>query len=169
MKIHLSLATAGLVLTAAAWAQPPKLDANGDGSVTLEEFQAPRLDAIHQRFTELDANSDGSLSPEEFGAQALARLQRRFTALDSNHDGVLSADELSAARQRGPRGRGGFASRIDTDGDGAWSFTELQAVRPDLTVEQFNQLDRNGDGLITPDERPFHGPANHGRPGPDAR
>ena len=161
MKIYLSLGLAGLALTAPVWAQPPKLDANGDGKVTLEEFEAPRLDAARQRFAELDVNGDGSVTLDEFQARSQAMLQRRFAALDTDHDGELSTEELGAGRHWGRGRHAERGSRIDTDGDGAWSFAELQAVRPDLTIEQFNRLDRNGDGLITPDERPFRG-----RPGP---
>jgi hypothetical protein len=37
-------------------------------------------------------------------------------------------------------------------------------VRPGFTVEQFNRLDRNGDGLIRDDEWPMRGrPGMHGR------
>ncbi len=134
MKLYLSLGLAALVSAAPVWAQPPKLDANGDGFVSLQEFEAPRLEALRQR----------------------------FAALDTDGDGQLSQAELSSGR-RGMGRHGEGASRIDTDGDGAWSLAEIQAVRPDFTVEQFNRLDRNGDGLITADERPFHrGPGAHG-------
>lgn len=157
MKIHLSLPLAALVLAGPLWAQAPKLDANGDGSVSLEEFQAAQLGRVRERFAALDTNGDGSISLEEFQSRPLAASQRRFAGLDTDGDGELSAKELEAARHRGRAPR----TPIDTNGDGAWSFAELQAVRPDLTIEQFNRLDRNGDGLITPDERPFRG-----RPGP---
>lgn len=40
----------------------------------------------------------------------------------------------------------------DTDADGAISLPELQAVRPDVTGERFQELDASGDGLLTPDE-----------------
>ena len=33
---------------------------------------------------------------------------------------------------------------------------------PSITIERFNKLDKNGDGLVTPDEQPTHG---HGRGG----
>jgi len=40
----------------------------------------------------------------------------------------------------------------DTDADGAISLPELQAVRPDVTGERFQELDASGDGLLTSDE-----------------
>lgn len=162
MKKHASFGLAALVIAAPLWAQAPKLDANGDGSVTLEELQTSRLDAIRQRFAALDADGDGNVTLEEFQAGPLAALQHRFAALDADRDGRLSAAELGDRTSR-------RRSRIDTDGDGAWSFAELQAVRPDLTVERFNELDHNGDGLITRDERPSRGgPGGRRWAGPDA-
>ena len=50
-----------------------KMDTNGDGSVSKDEFMAgPRAKQdpakAEERFKELDKNNDGKLSPEEFKA-----------------------------------------------------------------------------------------------------
>lgn len=37
---------------------------------------------------------------------------------------------------------------IDTDGDGLYSFPELQVAMPDLTGEGFSAMDTTGDGLL---------------------
>lgn len=37
---------------------------------------------------------------------------------------------------------------IDINGDGMYSFPELQAVIPDMTDEDFTVLDTSGDGLL---------------------
>lgn len=37
---------------------------------------------------------------------------------------------------------------MDTDGDGAYSLTELQAAFPDLTEEAFIAIDTSGDGMV---------------------
>lgn len=135
MKVWQCLGVLGLVAAGAVIAQP-RGDTNGDGAVTLEEFEAARLAMIRAQFARLDADGDGRLTAAE-------RDQRR---------------ERFAARPRGP------LPQVDTDGDGAWSLAELQVVRPELTVEEFNRLDRDGDGLIRADERPTR-PGMQGRRG----
>lgn len=36
----------------------------------------------------------------------------------------------------------------DTDGNGTWSLTELQATWPELTQETFTTVDTNADGSV---------------------
>lgn len=50
--------------------------------------------------------------------------------------------------------------KFDTDGDGALSYEELSAARPGLTLERFAQLDADGNGVITRDEKPKRGKRN---------
>lgn len=69
-----------------------RLDTDGDGLLSLQEFQAPN-DA---RFASLDADGDGSISAEEFKARHMAR----FSALDANGDGVIDADERPQRKGR---------------------------------------------------------------------
>lgn len=42
-----------------------KMDANADGKVTLEEYQAAVAEVMKERFKTADANGDGALSEEE--------------------------------------------------------------------------------------------------------
>jgi hypothetical protein len=118
-----------LMYSGLASAQGP-IDTDGDGAVSLAEWQAVREQAAARRFAALDADGDGLLTPEEMRA---ARARGR--------------EALSARRER--------VEAIDTDGDGAWSLPELQAVRPEIDAERFNRLDTNGNGLIDADERPM--------------
>jgi hypothetical protein len=41
---------------------------------------------------------------------------------------------------------------IDINGDGMYSYPELQAVLPDMTEDDFTVLDASGDGLLDADE-----------------
>jgi len=38
------------------------------------------------------------------------------------------------------------------NGDGMYSFPEVQAVLPEMTEDQFTTLDSTGDGLLDTDE-----------------
>lgn len=54
--------------------------------------------------------------------------------------------------------------RLDTNGDGSVDLAEIQAARPDFTLERFNAADGNGDGLLNRDElRTAHGNARQHR------
>ncbi|MDP5086121.1 MAG: hypothetical protein NWQ23_11925 [Yoonia sp.] len=41
---------------------------------------------------------------------------------------------------------------IDINGDGMYSFPELQAVMPEMSEDDFTALDTSGDGLLDADE-----------------
>jgi hypothetical protein len=41
---------------------------------------------------------------------------------------------------------------IDVNGDGNYSYPEVQVVMPDMTIDDFTMLDGNGDGLLDADE-----------------
>ena len=43
-------------------------------------------------------------------------------------------------------------AEIDVNGDGMYSYPELQAVLPDMTEDEFSVLDVTGDGLLDADE-----------------
>ncbi len=85
------------------------------------------------------------------GPQQRPRLV--LQALDRNHDGTLSLDEIQAAPKS--------LLTLDTNGDGQINFVDEltprrqdAGVNPDQMVEQLMKFDRNGDGVLTPDELP---------------
>ncbi|MEI4261179.1 EF-hand domain-containing protein [Roseovarius sp. D0-M9] len=39
-------------------------------------------------------------------------------------------------------------SSVDTNGDGMATMDEVQAVYPEMTAEEFSEIDANGDGAI---------------------
>lgn len=81
-----------------------KMDADGDGKVSLSEYQ----DWMSYAFDAMDRDHDGVLSPaEQPGGRGKTvtriehrtRLAERFRKQDLNHDGFLSARELAAPPQ----------------------------------------------------------------------
>ncbi|MEL7178803.1 MAG: hypothetical protein AAFN63_03145 [Pseudomonadota bacterium] len=43
-------------------------------------------------------------------------------------------------------------AEIDINGDGMYSYPEIQAVMPEMTEDDFTVLDTSGDGLLDADE-----------------
>ncbi|QLH38519.1 MAG: EF-hand domain-containing protein [Defluviicoccus sp.] len=96
------------------------LDEDGDGTVTLEEFQAGHA----ERFAEMDANGDGKITPDEFKTPPKpkeTRMQRMFRRLDANKDGVVTLDEFEK------RSEVKF-ERFDLNGDKVITTEEMQQV-----------------------------------------
>ena len=98
-------------------------DADGDGVVTLAEFQDFRI----ARAFANDADGDGGLSLEEFRPMLPARVPRMmhgraFGRIDSDGDGVLVRDELAATPARA-------FEAADADGDGQLTREELEQLR----------------------------------------
>jgi Ca2+-binding EF-hand superfamily protein len=126
------------------------MDANKDGAVTRQEFDAARarVEAEHR-------------------AKSAERREQAFDRLDTNKDGRITTEEMTALRAmvqskmaerrvqrpvQGPvQGRGtagGPLGRIDTSGDGKISKDEWLA-RPD---PMFDRGDANKDGRLTREE-----------------
>jgi len=141
-----------------------RFDADGDGKVTTEEFNATRNAGV----AALDADGDGKLTLEELvahemrGVQARveARVKARIAAQDADGDGALSAAEL-AVRPMPAR----MFQRLDADGDGAVSTEEVRAMQ-DRMHKQMRGDDRGRRG----DDRGKRGEGwrgHHGHPGMD--
>lgn len=106
--IFILLLAAGML---PAWAQVQrssdylaKMDGNGDGRVSLLEYQ----DWLSYAFDGMDRNHDGVLNADEqpggkgkpITREAYrAQLAERFRKQDLNHDGFLGAKELAAPPQ----------------------------------------------------------------------
>jgi hypothetical protein len=126
------------------------LDADGDGKITKEEMQAPRA----ARLAALDADGDGKISLEELKADHLRqateradqRAQRMMAAMDADGDGMLTAAELLA----GP-GPGMMFDRVDTDGDGAISKAEADAIRDRMADRMARRGEHRGHGRMKHD------------------
>ena len=130
MRIDLAFAVAALLGSQAAWAQL-EADTDGDGSVSLSEFQAGFQEAAERRFQSQDADGNGLLTGDEI--RGIGDRSERI------------ADVRTRVSER-------VLTRLDTDGDGFVTLAEVQAGRPDATGEWFTQLDVNSDGQLSGDE-----------------
>jgi hypothetical protein len=128
-----------------------RLDTDGDGLVSLQEFQA----AGEARFASLDADGDGLISAEEFSAG------RRGSGTAEAGKAYGPRAEHRAERMQQFRDQR-FAS-LDADGDGHISRAEFDQQH----MARFNALDANGNGLIDADERPARRDMRDGRGGRD--
>lgn len=184
LSCRIALATLGLCALAACAcktppAEPPKpaatsmmqkMDTNGDGRATREEFTA----FFVARFKVMDANGDGKLSREEFSSALIGLYKAMdvdgdgkvslretlvwyaggegtepgrpaaapvFKAADLNADGMLTDEEF---RQLA---RAVFAA-WDADADGVATLTEMR-THIDL---RFKAADLDGDGYLSMDE-----------------
>jgi Ca2+-binding EF-hand superfamily protein len=97
-------------------AQLAEFDADGNGSLDLEEYQALWLDAMRERmvdqFQAHDDDGDGAVTVEEF----TERFDRMVRRLDRNGDGVI--DENDRRRPRRDGGRRGPAPDAPAGSDG---------------------------------------------------
>jgi len=134
------------------------MDKNGDGALTPEE--RPRPPAMGELIKKADTNNDKKVTLEELKAVAPKMTEEKFKAMDKNGDGFITPEDkpADAGRAKGP-GREGRPMKellieADKDGDKKVTFAELKAVRPGTTEEKFKALDSNGDGSLTPEDRP---------------
>jgi Ca2+-binding EF-hand superfamily protein len=145
-----------------------KMDTNGDGRISLNEYLA----AATARFKGIDTQNKGSIdvaaiaSSPETAKRDERMAQFMVKHLDSAGNGYVTQDEfLAAAKKR-------FA-RLDKTGDGKltpdefaaprWSRQQAGASQPTAAVDQsgrraqfaqkhFDKLDANHDGIVSLDE-----------------
>ncbi len=92
-----------------------------------------------------DANHDGTVTREEL----VAGLKAEFAMLDTNHTGCLTPDQVTAINQARIAADKSTATPLqDWNQDGCVDYREFSAADYSL----FEQLDRNGDGKVTPQE-----------------
>jgi len=141
-----------------------RLDANHDGVVTREEYDAARaamkakfqarlMQRADERFARLDTNHDGMLSKAEYDAGITARLAKWQQPREGG------APEGGPMRGRGRHGggmgamggmRGGdLFARLDAGGTGRITLAEFEA-KP---LAMFDRADTNHDSVLTPAEQ----------------
>jgi Ca2+-binding EF-hand superfamily protein len=92
-----------------------------------------------------DLNSNGTVTRAEMEHG----LRADFAKADAKHTGCLDADEARIVnQQRWEQDQSTYSPLVDFKGDGCIDFDEFAATARSL----FEQMDRNGDGKIEPNE-----------------
>jgi Ca2+-binding EF-hand superfamily protein len=111
-------------------------------------FAQPRNENWHPAATLLlryDSDNDGAVTRRELEAG----LRQDFRQADTNHNGTLDADEVRAVNQRRVSQDQSMATPlIDWNLDGVVDFDEFAGTMRSL----FDQLDQNGDGVVSKEE-----------------
>ena len=100
-----------------------RMDANGDGKISKEEWKGPA-----NMFSRLDADNDGYITRDEMAKQRqnrlgpAARVGRNLGKMDANNDGKISVDEWKGTKE--------MFDRIDSNRDGYITRDEIRANRP---------------------------------------
>jgi len=165
--LPVSLFAAGLLLPTVCLAEPEKGPA-GPPPGEKGERRRPPPGAFIELWKTTDTDGDGFLSKAEFSA--MPRIQNLpedkrdnlFNRLDKDADGKLSREELGnfAKSHDGKEHRMPRLWELDTDRSGGVSIEEFKAgelfkkLPPDKQEAVFKRLDTNGDGVISPSDRP---------------
>jgi Ca2+-binding EF-hand superfamily protein len=141
-----TLAAVFLLLGAnAVLAQPPggglmRMDQDGDGRISQEEFTPPAERRGRGLFARFDEDDDGAVTRDElersFSEQAermQGKVLSQFEAMDADGNGVVSSDEAAAHA----------FSRLDADGDGFVTGEEAAAMH-DLRRDRHPKSRRDG-------------------------
>lgn len=162
----------GLMATSSLMGEPPRRGEGGppDGEGSKEGGSFGRF------FESADTNGDGVVSSEEFAAiEPLSKLPAEkcggiFRRFDKDGDGSIQRSEMRPPKQH-DSGKRPFPRlhELDSNKDGRVSYDEFVAgpfakrLPPERLKAFFENLDTNGDGSLSPEDRP------KGRGGPRDR
>ncbi len=144
--------------------------------LSQSQQSSPNSAAAKAVFSKIDANGDGKVTSDELAAlgtgdsSASGKAAAIMSASDKDGDKALNEEELASflnqLTSNGIAGghhaqlaaaRGGVMVAIDENGDGALSYAEFSAMKPDDISDEdsqnlFNAVDANGDGILSSDE-----------------
>ena len=145
-----------------------KFDTDGDGVLSDSELAEAQAGWEEAQKAEMDANGDGTVSEDEKAAFRKNKLLARKDKLQKNFEEGCKAKgkEPDECRQRREHHREKLLEHMkerltefDQDGDGKLSQEEKKAMIDKLRQEREQrkdefgkQMDKNGDGMISPEE-----------------
>jgi Ca2+-binding EF-hand superfamily protein len=158
-----------------------RLDQNGDGLLNYDEMAGD--ETLRAERDKWDTNKDGFIDLAEYRAYAEARNQQRQADRGQTLEGVPMVVEDAAPAEEEekrpvvyragklPKELPGWFAQLDTDNDGQIGLYEWRAGG--RSIEEFQQIDRNGDGFLTIEEvlrysRPSGKQAVAGGPSPES-
>ncbi|MFM8272826.1 MAG: EF-hand domain-containing protein [Gemmata sp.] len=124
------------------------LDRNGDGELSADEFTAGLKDEkLHA-----DTDGNGRITKEEYRGYFNRRVTLRAETVAANlkGDGGRTSDAKSGGKSRPGNGLPDWFTTLDSDKDGQVALFEWR--KGGRSVEAFNAMDLNGDGLLTREE-----------------
>jgi Ca2+-binding EF-hand superfamily protein len=132
-----------------------RYDTRGSGLLTFDDMP----EALRLERDKWDTNKDGFIDLKEFKAWFKARMEQRIMeralemdtpSTDPGHDDPPEKEEPKPVVYRAgklPKELPAWFAQIDTDGDGQISLYEWRAAGK--SIEEFQKIDRNGDGFLT--------------------
>ncbi|NNF51906.1 MAG: EF-hand domain-containing protein [Gammaproteobacteria bacterium] len=136
MKTKLMIAAVAALGAGAAFAAGPmkNADNDGDGYVSLAEAKAAHAARVEEHFAKADTDGDGLLSEAERKAAHKAKREKMKERRDHRRD-----------KRRDPEN---IVERLDVDGSGSVSMSELEGRRFAPDAETFTAADTNGNGEL---------------------
>jgi hypothetical protein len=114
-------------------------DANGDGTITLDELAVKMGGFSRSRSPSPSVSTGTSVAAVSGGSSGNPTSKRSYRFL--------------SPQERLPRGLPDWFVRKDNDGDGQVTMAEYsRSGWSDSMAEEFAKHDRNGDGIVTPEE-----------------
>ncbi len=138
-----------------------KIDANGDGKISKEEWIEFSRKEAEDRFSKMDANNDGTVDKAEMEEGARKMRETRGQGGGGERPGGFRRPEGGTTTPPQPPTDGG-APRMSGGGMGGGlreiykKIEETGSITKEefgkMNEEQFNKMDTNHDGKITKDE-----------------
>ena len=125
-----------------------RMDNDGNGKVTLDDFISRSLESADAIFTRLDANRDDSILKAEF---TTAPAVKHISQISSNASKqcVKKITGLTLAERQSPESLFVLA---DKDNNGYLSSSEFVAHNMTLAFDRFTELESNGNGTLDKEE-----------------